>query len=101
MKLVRYLFTLPDVHSFLNQHIRQDPLEHFFGCQRQRGRVHDNPSVQEFVKNTQSLRVIKSVWIAPSRDNCRGGFRDIEKENIHEPLPKRPRKKMANHLGLH
>ena len=100
VELVRYLFTVPDVHSFLSQRICQDPLERFFGCQRQQDGVHDNPSVQEFVKNTQSLRVIKSVWKAPSWGNCRGGFRDIENENIHEPLPKRARK-TANHLGLH
>ncbi len=99
--MVRYLFTLPDVKSFLSQRICQDPLEHFFGCQRQRGGVHDNPNVMEFTKNTQALRVIKSVWKTPSRGNCRGGVRDTGKENVHEPLPKRPRKKAANHLGLY
>ena len=37
-------------------HLSQDPLEKFFGCQRMRGGTHDNPSVQEFCKNTQALR---------------------------------------------
>ena len=101
MELVRYLFTLPDVQSFVSQRICQDPLERFFGCQRQRGGVHDNPNAQEFAKNTKALRVIKSVCKTSARGNCRGGIRDIDKENIHEPLPKHPRKKTANPLGLH
>lgn len=92
VELVRYLFTLNDVKSFLSQRICQDPIEHFFGCQRQRGAVHDNPNVQEFLKNTQALRVVNSVARAPLRGNCRHGTKDVvDKENC-EPLPKRPRK---------
>ena len=66
--LVRYLFTLPDVKSFLRQRVCQDPLERFFfGCQRQRGGVHNNPNVKEFTKNTQAIRVMKSAWKGPAR----------------------------------
>ena len=72
MELVHYLFSLPDVECFLSQRICKDPLEHFFGCQRQRGGVHDNLNAQEFFKNTQALRVINSVARAPKRGNCRG-----------------------------
>ncbi len=98
--LVRYMFKQPDVKSFLSQRICQDPLERFFGCQRQRGAIHDNPNVQEFVKNTQALRVIKCLK-PPARGNCRGGTLDTEKENVHEPLPKRRRnRKTAKPLGL-
>ena len=46
--LVDYIFTTPDVKVFQSQQICQDPLENFFGCQRQCGGTHDNPSVQEF-----------------------------------------------------
>ena len=93
IELVRYLFKLPDVKSFLSQRICQDPLENFFGCQRQRRGVHDNPNVHEFTKNTQALRVVNSFCKGPSRGNCRGGGNDgfADKENIHEPLPKRRR----------
>ena len=102
VELVRYVFTLPDVRSFLSQRVCQDPLERFFGCQRQRGGVHDNPNFQEFMKNTQALRVVKSVaWKGPTRGNCRGGDKDTGKENIHEPLPKRPRKNSYKPLGLY
>eukprot|EP00731_Ephydatia_muelleri_P018846 Em0011g886a len=46
--LVTYIFTLPGVTSFLSEKINQDPLEKFFGCQRQRGGANDNPTVTEF-----------------------------------------------------
>ncbi len=72
IELVHYLFKIPDVQSFLSQRICQDPLENFFGCQRQRGGVHD-PNVEEFTKNTQALRVINSFCKGPARGNCRGG----------------------------
>ena len=40
---------------FLSSKICQDPVEKFFGCQRQRGGTHDNPTVAEFCQNTQAL----------------------------------------------
>ena len=54
---------MPDVKSFLSQRICQGPLEKFFGQQRQRGGIHDNPDVTEFVHNTQALRVAQKVRI--------------------------------------
>ena len=104
IELVQYLFSLADVKSFLSQRIFQDPLERFFGCQRQRGGVHDNPNIQEFTQNTQALRVIKSIpGSSKSKGNCRGGNRDAEKENFLnvKPLPKRPRNKTTKPLGLY
>ena len=93
--LVKYLFTISDVKSFLSQRICQDPLENFFGQQRQRGGMHDNPNVKEFIANTQALRVVNMTKFTPvKRGNCRGNKEDEEisvKENS-EPLPKRPRK---------
>ena len=63
--LVKYVFTISDMKSFLSQRICQDPLENFFGRQRQRGGVHDNPNVKEFTENTQALRVINTTKFAP------------------------------------
>ena len=93
--MVKYLFTLPDVSVFLSQRISQDPLENFFGCQRQRGGTHDNPNVQEFQKNMQALRVINSFIKTPVKGNCRGsGDMDMESlESMSTPLPKRKRKR--------
>eukprot|EP00731_Ephydatia_muelleri_P024203 Em0016g474a len=87
IELVRYIFSIPNVHSFLNQRLCQDPLERCFGCQRQRG-VHDNPNAAEFLKNTQALRVTNSFSHRPKRGNCRGGNVEIA-EATCEPLPKR------------
>ena len=48
--LVKMLYNLPEVKNenltFLSNNICQDPLENFFGCQRQRGGTSDNPNVQ-------------------------------------------------------
>ena len=83
------------VESFLSNNICQDPLEKFFGQQRQRGGAHENPNVAEFIKNTQALRVINSTC-AGIKGNCRGSNNNkrklfpIEKENAI-PLTKRRR----------
>lgn len=51
--------------AFLSNHLCQDPLENFFGCQRQRGGTGDNPSITEFYHNTQALRVVDSFCRGP------------------------------------
>lgn len=92
VKLVKYIFTIPGVKAFLSQKICQDPVEKFFGCQRQRGGTNENPTVAEFCKNTQALRVIGNFCRPSVRGNCRGSKSHLpicEEEN--EPLPKRRR----------
>ena len=98
LELVRYIFKMPDVKSFLSQRICQDPLENFFGQQRQRGGIHDNPNVKEFIHNTQALRVAQKVRI--KRGNCRGSVVEISVKENSKPLPKRARKP-AKPLGLY
>ena len=50
--LVKYIFSLPEVTgnkmAFLSQNLCQDPLENFFGCQRQRRGTNAHPDVSEF-----------------------------------------------------
>ncbi len=88
MDLVKYVFTIPGVSSFLSNKICQDPLEKFFGCQRQRGGASSHPNVAEFTHNTQALRVVNTFCRAPTKGNCRlKESEETEKEN--EPLPKR------------
>ena len=60
-EMVKFIFTIPGVTVFLSNKICQDSLEKFFGQQRQRGRVHENPSVSDFLKNTQALCVVNGV----------------------------------------
>lgn len=59
IELIRYLFSLPEVKenhlAFLSNNLCQDPLEKFFGSQRQRGGASDNPDVKEFFKITAAL----------------------------------------------
>lgn len=71
MELTKYLLSIPGVSVFMSNKISQDPVEKFFGQQRQRGSSNDNPNVSEFIKNTQALRVINSTC-ADIKGNCRG-----------------------------
>ena len=90
IELVRYLFKIPGVTIFLSRRICQDPIEIFFGCQRQRGGTHDNPTVLEYQQNTQSLRVVNSFCRNIAKGNCRGNKENtdiFEKES--SPLPRR------------
>ena len=87
MELVQYVFDIPGVDSFWGQRLCQDPLERFFGCQQQRGRVHDNPNAADFIKNTQVIRVIESLP-HPDKGNCRGSCGDVNVFHS-EPLKKR------------
>ena len=92
--LVHYLFSVPGVRSFLSERISQDPLERFFGCQRQRGRVNENPSVADFIQNTQALRVANVFARDTVKGNCRGSRKRCRSQKTFdsdEPLPKRKR----------
>ena len=90
---MRYLFSLDEVKNnnlaFRSYTLCQDPLENFFGCQRQRGATNDNPTVQEFLDNTQSLRVVNSFCRGAVKRNCRVVEKDSKiNERDCEPLPK-------------
>ena len=74
----------------------QDPLENYFGKQRQRGRRNENPNFQQCLTNAATLRVQGSVALHPVRGNCRRKRQiDIDESAIIDstPLPKRKRKK--------
>ncbi len=88
VELVEFVFTIPDVEVFLSNKLCQDPIEIFFGQQRQRGRVHDNPNVCDFLKNTQALRVVNGAC-KNIRGNCRGSDSSKSFVDMNEPLPKR------------
>lgn len=96
--LVRLLFSLPEVKgkdlAFLSANLCQDPLENFFGCQRQRGGTSDNPNVKQFYENSQALRIVNSFCRGPIRGNCRGmhSKEPVNDEASCTPLPKRRRK---------
>ena len=91
LDLVKFVFTIPGVTVLLSNNLCQDPLENFFGQQRQRGRANENPNAPEFIKNSQPLRVVNSSC-STVRGNCRGaskrkGALTVEVDNTK--LPKR------------
>ena len=94
VELVRCLFKVPGVKIFLSRTLCQDSLGNFFGCQRQRGGTHDNPTVKEFQQNTQALRIVNSFCRPVVKGNCRGNMtmKEIDKENINFTLPRRSTK---------
>ena len=95
---MKVIFSLPEVQgkdlAFLSMHICQDPVENYFGCQRQRGGTNENPTVAEFGQNTQALRVLNGNCRGPVRGNCRGEIkkRDNSFEDACRPLPRKSKK---------
>ena len=96
IELVKYLFTVPGVRFFLSRRLCQDPLEKFFGCQRQIGRTHDNTTVNDFERNTQALRVVDSFCRASVKSNCRGNEELNSTDHEMYSLPKRKKKSKDN-----
>ena len=76
IEFIPFLFLMPEVKdnklAFFSNNLCQDPLENYFGCQRQHGGCHDNPTVNDLQNNTQSLRVANSLCYGPVKGNCRG-----------------------------
>ena len=95
MELLPYLFQIPGVTCFLSEKLSQDPIEKFFGCQCQKGCSNENPTVAEFFKNIDSLRVINSIDAREITGNCCGTkqkFYDLKTFQLNAPLKKRKRR---------
>jgi len=95
VEFIPYIFdNIPGICSFLSARINQDAIEKFFGLQRQAGKANQNPTVSEFIKNTETFRVISSIWIDDIVGNCRG--RKSNETDLHaamQPLRKRSRQR--------
>ena len=91
LELYSFIFSIPGVTCFLSNRICQDPLEKYFGMQRQSGGTNDNPTVMEFAKNSDTLCLIGNMWFDDSRGNCRKS--NTVKQSIEDtkvlPLRKR------------
>ena len=81
---------------FFSRRICQDPLEKFFGCQRQMGGTHDHTTAKEFQGNTQALRVVNSFCRGTVKGNCRGNddLQTMEYENYDLPKRSSSRKRL-------
>ena len=89
LELIPCIFQIKGVTCFLSEKLSQDPLENFFGCQRQCGKTN---SVSEFYKNTQSLWVISSLDLHQVTGNCHGLKRkghELQPIDLNKPLKKR------------
>lgn len=94
VELVPYILSVPGATCFFSNRINQDPLEKFFGMQRQSGKSNENPTVSEFIKNTENFRVISSIWMDNVTGNCRGRkSKDTDLIAAKQPLRKRQRRK--------
>lgn len=91
VEMGKFLLKKEGVKFLLSEQFSQDPLEIFFGHQRSKGGYNDNPTLQQFLKTTVSLRVQRSAAMAPLRGNCRKRPRDDVITVDNEPLPKRKR----------
>lgn len=84
IEITGYFLSQPGVQFVLSERFCQDPLESF-GNQQAKGGCSDNPTVEQFIENTVSLRVQGSAAVNPV---C-----GIERTLHEAPLPKRPRRK--------
>ena len=93
VEMGRYLLKYPGVKFLFSERFTQDPLESFFGHQRQRGGGSDNPNTLQFMYATSSIRTQKTIGHI-RRGNVRGSkAEDLEKQYDDAPLAKRPRRK--------
>ena len=90
MAMGRYLLGISGVKFLLSERFTQDPVESFFGQQRQKGGGSENPTVHQFTYNTSSLRVQRST--APiASSNVRASKHRQEADVVDDtPLQKRP-----------
>ena len=81
---------LQDGMSFvLTERFNQDPVEIFFGQQQSRGNRNDNPSVTQFLQNTQALIVHKSLALGGSSNISKKRNDPLTLSPLSRPLPKR------------
>jgi len=73
--------------------VNQDCLEKNFGMQRQKGKSNDNPTVLQFVKNSDTICQVGMMWFDDARGNCRKsvGIRQSIDDTKLLPLQKRKR----------
>jgi hypothetical protein len=84
------LFKYEGVKCFLSERLSQDPLEKYFGKQRQCGGSNDNPNVKQFLENAAALRMVNSVALDPVRGNIIASNKEVKIDET--PISKRKAK---------
>ena len=67
LELVPVLLAILGAILFLSGRLNQDTLEKHFGMQCQKGKSNDNPTVLQFIKNTDILRQVGLMWFDDAR----------------------------------
>lgn len=86
--MARFLLSRKGPKYILTECFNQDPVEIYFGQQRARGHRSDNPSVHQFMDNTQAIIIQKSLAIGGSSSiSHKRSVPDLS--SLCRPLPKR------------
>ena len=96
VEVARFLFNTVKIKVLFTERFCQDPLESFFGQQRQSCGGSDNPNVDRFLHNTVSYRIQGSTAMKCKRGNCHQKETKDPVEIDETPLPKRPRHSYSN-----
>ena len=92
IEMVPLLLKLNGAQFLYSERFCQDDLEQFFGKQRAKGRRSDNPTVDQFLYNAQSIITAKSL-VQGRCSNIRKRSTEHSLEELSSPLRKRPAKR--------
>ena len=82
------LLKLPTVDYLLSEVFSQDPLEHYFSCQRHRGGSNDNPTAEQVPLNAITLIQQQAIYRDLKTMNVE---QEVSNLSASQPLKKRPR----------
>ena len=92
VEIVPYLLSVNGAKFVLSERFNQDAVETFFGKQRARCGRGDNPTLSQFLYNTQSIRAARTLSFGRcSNIQKRKLFHDIDE--LSEPQRKRKRQR--------
>ena len=93
VEMAENLLALEGAKFLLSERFSQDPVEEYFGKQRERGARNDNPTADGFLHNHQTLATLGTISIGPLvKGNVRGRPRPVDSiEQLSLPLMKRPK----------
>ena len=96
VECVRFLLKV-GLKYVLTERFCQDTLEEYFGCQRSMGRRSENPDLNTFGYNNNSIRIQKSVSFQSGNAKGRKDRKCAWEKVSDDPMPK----KTKNSLTLH
>ena len=95
MEVIPYLLSLDANLFVLSERFNQDNVEIFFGQQRARCGRGDNPTMKQFMYNTQAIRVSRSMSFGScSNIRKRKLFSDSDIDELSQPLRKKRNKQV-------